>query len=58
MIGIPVTGITPDVSIADLIGDVDPIKAATLKRHIPTSGLFTLGSSARTDASFVINELP
>jgi magnesium chelatase subunit I len=33
---------TPDVSIADLIGDVDPIKAASLKFLTPMTGLYIL----------------
>ena len=43
---------TPDVTIADLIGDVDPVKAATLKKRSPTRRSSTTGSSrARTAAS-------
>jgi len=33
---------TPDVSVADLIGDIDPIKAATLKLPIATRASSTM----------------
>ena len=34
---------TPDVTVADLIGDIDPIKAATLKLLYKILGLFIMG---------------
>lgn len=50
---------TPDVSIADLIGDVDPIKAATLKLHYSDERVVHYGLVPRSHRSiFVINELP
>ncbi len=50
---------TPDVSIADLIGDVDPIKAATLKLPYSDERVIHFGLIARSNRSiFVINELP
>ncbi|MEQ9424284.1 MAG: magnesium chelatase [Cyclobacteriaceae bacterium] len=50
---------TPDVSIADLIGDVDPIKAATLKLPYSDERVIHYGLIPRTNrAIFVINELP
>ncbi len=50
---------TPDVSIADLIGDVDPIKAATLKLPYSDERVIHFGLIPRTHRSiFVINELP
>jgi magnesium chelatase subunit I len=50
---------TPDVSIADLIGDVDPIKAATLKLPYSDERVIHFGIIPRSNRSiFVINELP
>lgn len=50
---------TPDVSIADLIGDVDPIKAATLKLPYADERVIHFGLIPRAHRSiFVINELP
>lgn len=50
---------TPDVSIADLIGDVDPIKAASLKLPYSDQRVIHFGLIARAHRSlFVINELP
>ena len=50
---------TPDVSIADLIGDVDPIKAASLKLSYSDQRVIHYGLIPRSNRSiFVINELP
>jgi len=50
---------TPDVSIADLIGDVDPIKAATLKLPYSDERVIHFGMIPRAHRClFVINELP
>jgi magnesium chelatase subunit I len=50
---------TPDVSVADLIGDVDPIKAATLKMAYSDERVIHFGLVPRAHRSiFVINELP
>jgi magnesium chelatase subunit I len=50
---------TPDVSIADLIGDVDPIKAANLKLDYSDERVIHFGLIPRANRSiFVINELP
>ncbi len=50
---------TPDVSIADLIGDVDPIKAASLKLHYSDERVIHFGLIPRSHRCiFVINELP
>ncbi|NND04854.1 MAG: magnesium chelatase [Saprospiraceae bacterium] len=50
---------TPDVSVADLIGDVDPIKAATLKLPYSDERVIHYGLVPRSHRSiFVINELP
>lgn len=50
---------TPDVSIADLIGDVDPIKAANLKLPYSDARVIHFGLIPRAHRSiFVINELP
>lgn len=50
---------TPDVSIADLIGDVDPIKAAALKLPYSDERVIHFGLIARSHRCiFVINELP
>jgi len=50
---------TPDVSIADLVGDVDPIKAATLKLPYSDERVIHFGLIPRSHRCiFVINELP
>jgi magnesium chelatase subunit I len=50
---------TPDVSIADLIGDVDPIKAASLKLPYADERVIHFGLISRSHRCiFVINELP
>jgi len=50
---------TPDVSVADLIGDVDPIKAATLKLPYSDERVIHYGLIPRAHRGiFVINELP
>ncbi|GHE52987.1 magnesium chelatase [Roseivirga thermotolerans] len=50
---------TPDVSIADLIGDVDPIKAASLKLPYSDERVIHYGLVPRSHRCiFVINELP
>jgi magnesium chelatase subunit I len=50
---------TPDVSVADLVGDVDPIKAATLKLPYSDERVIHFGLLPRANRCiFVINELP
>ncbi len=50
---------TPDVSVADLIGDVDPIKAANLRLTYSDERVIHFGLIPRANRSiFVINELP
>ncbi|MGE0588861.1 MAG: magnesium chelatase [Cyclobacteriaceae bacterium] len=50
---------TPDVTIADLIGDVDPIKAASLKLPYSDERVIHFGLIPRSHRCiFVINELP
>jgi magnesium chelatase subunit I len=50
---------TPDVSVADLIGDIDPIKAANLKLSFADELVIHYGIIPRSNRSiFVINELP
>ena len=50
---------TPDVTIADLIGDIDPIKAATQKRTYSDEEIIHYGIVPRTNRGiFAINELP
>jgi magnesium chelatase subunit I len=50
---------TPDVSIADLVGDVDPIKAAAMKLPYSDERVIHFGLVPRSHRSiFVINELP
>ncbi|MGI8892939.1 MAG: magnesium chelatase [Bacteroidia bacterium] len=50
---------TPDVSVADLIGDLDPIKAATQKLTYADERVIHYGLVPRSNRSiFVINELP
>lgn len=50
---------TPDVTVADLIGDVDPIKAASMKLHYSDERVIHYGLIPRAHRGiFVINELP
>lgn len=50
---------TPDVSVADLIGDVDPIKAANLKLDYSDERVIHFGLIPRSHRCiFAINELP
>ena len=50
---------TPDVTIADLIGDVDPIKAATRRLTYADPEVIHFGIVPRTNRGiFAINELP
>ena len=50
---------TPDVSIGDLIGDIDPIKAASLKLPYSDERVIHYGLVPHSHRSiFVINELP
>jgi len=50
---------TPDVSVADLIGDIDPIKAANLRLSFSDEEVIHFGIIPRSNRSiFVINELP
>lgn len=50
---------TPDVSVADLIGDVDPIKASNLKLSFSDPQVIHFGLIPRANRGiFVINELP
>jgi magnesium chelatase subunit I len=50
---------TPDVSVADLIGDIDPIKAANLKLSFADEEVLHYGIIPRSNRCiFVINELP
>ena len=50
---------TPDVTVADLIGDIDPIKAATLKLSYADQRVLHYGMIPRAHRCiFVINELP
>ncbi|MEO6830924.1 MAG: magnesium chelatase [Chitinophagaceae bacterium] len=50
---------TPDVSVADLIGDVDPIKAANLRLSFADERVLHFGIIPRSHRGiFVINELP
>ncbi len=50
---------TPDVSIADLLGDIDPIKAATRKLTYADPEVIHFGIVPRTNRGiFAINELP
>jgi len=50
---------TPDVSVADLIGDIDPIKAANLKLSFADESVIHYGIIPRSNRGiFVINELP
>ena len=50
---------TPDVTIADLIGDIDPIKAATMRLSYADEEVIHYGIIPRTNRGiFAINELP
>ena len=50
---------TPDVSVSDLIGDIDPIKAANLKLSFADEKVIHYGIIPRSNRCiFVINELP
>jgi magnesium chelatase subunit I len=50
---------TPDVSVADLIGDIDPIKAANLRLSYADERVIHFGLIPRSNRCiFVLNELP
>jgi len=50
---------TPDVTIADLLGDIDPIKAASRKLSLADEDVLHFGIIPRTNRGvFAINELP
>lgn len=50
---------TPDVTISDLIGDVDPIKAAAQRLHYAHEGVIHFGIIPRMNRGiFAINEVP
>ena len=50
---------TPDVTVPDLIGDVDPIKAASLKLSFSDHQVINYGLIPRSNRCiFVINEIP
>jgi len=50
---------TPDVTVADLIGDIDPIKAANMKLSYADERVLHFGMIPRANRCiFVINELP
>ncbi|MFZ9208093.1 MAG: magnesium chelatase [Sediminibacterium sp.] len=50
---------TPDVSVSDLIGDIDPIKAANLKLSFADEKVIHYGIIPRSNRCiYVINELP
>ncbi len=50
---------TPDVTVADIVGDVDPIKASNLKLSYADDRVIHYGMIPRANRSiFVINELP
>jgi magnesium chelatase subunit I len=50
---------TPDVTIADLLGDIDPIKAAARKLSLADENVLHFGIIPRTNRGiFAINELP
>lgn len=50
---------TPDTTVADLIGDIDPIKAATQKLNLADQNAINFGLIPRANRGiFVINELP
>ena len=49
---------TPDVSVADLIGDIDPIKAANLSLSFADERVIHYGIIPRSNRGiFVINEI-
>lgn len=50
---------TPDTAVADLIGDIDPIKAAAQKLTLADQNVINFGLVPRTNRGiFAINELP
>lgn len=50
---------TPDVSVADLVGDIDPIKAANLRLNFGDELVIHYGIIPRSNRCiFVINEIP
>lgn len=50
---------TPDVSVADLIGDIDPIKAANMRLSFADEQVIHYGIIPKSNRCiFVINELP
>lgn len=50
---------TPDTTVADLIGDIDPIKAAANRLSLADESVINFGLIPRTNRGvFVINELP
>lgn len=50
---------TPDTTVADIIGDIDPIKAATQKLTLADENVINFGLVPRTNRGiFAINELP
>lgn len=50
---------TPDVSVADLVGDIDPIKAANMRLSFADERALHYGIIPRSNRGiFVINELP
>ncbi|MHC4821622.1 MAG: magnesium chelatase, partial [Planctomycetota bacterium] len=50
---------TPDVTIADLVGDIDPVKAATRRIDYGDEEAITFGIVPRTHRGiFAVNELP
>lgn len=50
---------TPDVNVADLIGDIDPIKAANMRLSYADEEVIHFGLIPRSNRGiFVINELP
>jgi magnesium chelatase subunit I len=50
---------TPDVSVADLIGDIDPVKAANMRLSFSDEDVIHFGIIPRSNRCiFVINELP
>ena len=50
---------TPDVTVADLIGDIDPIKAANLRLNFADERVIHYGIIPKSNRGiFVINEIP
>jgi magnesium chelatase subunit I len=50
---------TPDVTVADLIGDIDPVKAANLRLEYSDEEVIHYGIIPRTNRGiFAVNELP